>query len=629
MQSDDNWKGMAMTETIEKLGQQTCDAKKSRRIFGGSSGFRLNHCKSSIVAAAALAIGATMATGMSAMEQGTPNPETSAPRKPTEQSVIAPKALVSDVRSFGAVGDGKADDTKAMQQAIDAGGEIFIPSGTYLITKTLIIDGKRGGLIRGQGYPGLGPTPDSNASTSTLVWAGAKGGTLIKTIGTSAYVFQNLSLLGRPAGRKKEDGQAGVLYHAVSKAGFGNMVNKMENMGFYKADIGILMGGEGPDACNSDMLFDFVNFSFLDRGFVVKNNQGVDFTFNFLFGMNCGKVLHLEKGGNLLVNTAQMTNCDVFLEIGGGGRMNTYLCNNVRVESNDGGKKQRFQLLRSFPSSFMANVNFSGYADCQWSWFLNKTEKRMLPLCEIGPGSLVTIENSTFSGPVASVLGSEKAPASLILRECMFSYVKPDSAVSANPRGYFKIINPMTDKMEPQPDVDKWPEMSAVKVGSEQEHKGIEKNILKERNQHLLAGTDAPQALVANFDDKDALVGVLAKGSARFNEFQPGTFRELPAELIGKIYTYTSREAKPAGQGYSFTSMQNATLYLFVMERGKPNVPEDWEKTGMKALSVIWGKEYSEVIYKRKVLAGETIAIPPAAAPEGKFHHACAVVPEE
>lgn len=46
-----------------------------------------------------------------------------------------------NVKSFGAIGDGFADDTKAFQKAIDAlpedGGTVFVPPGTYLINGDL------------------------------------------------------------------------------------------------------------------------------------------------------------------------------------------------------------------------------------------------------------------------------------------------------------------------------------------------------------------------------------------------------------------------------------------------------------------------------------------------------------
>ena len=40
---------------------------------------------------------------------------------------------------FGAVGDGIADDTDAIQAALDMGGEVYIPTGRYKITRTLFI----------------------------------------------------------------------------------------------------------------------------------------------------------------------------------------------------------------------------------------------------------------------------------------------------------------------------------------------------------------------------------------------------------------------------------------------------------------------------------------------------------
>lgn len=54
----------------------------------------------------------------------------------------APKATAdSDVRSFGAVGDGKADDTFMIQKAVDSnGGVIRLPKGVYRITQPIVID---------------------------------------------------------------------------------------------------------------------------------------------------------------------------------------------------------------------------------------------------------------------------------------------------------------------------------------------------------------------------------------------------------------------------------------------------------------------------------------------------------
>lgn len=43
----------------------------------------------------------------------------------------------TNVKSFGAKGDGATDDTDAIQNALDSGGKVFFPNGIYKFTKTL------------------------------------------------------------------------------------------------------------------------------------------------------------------------------------------------------------------------------------------------------------------------------------------------------------------------------------------------------------------------------------------------------------------------------------------------------------------------------------------------------------
>src|SRR6266568_6930677 len=45
------------------------------------------------------------------------------------------------IRDFGALGDGKADDTAAIQKAVDSGiGAIAFPKGVYRLSSTITID---------------------------------------------------------------------------------------------------------------------------------------------------------------------------------------------------------------------------------------------------------------------------------------------------------------------------------------------------------------------------------------------------------------------------------------------------------------------------------------------------------
>jgi len=71
---------------------------------------------------------------------------------------------MTNVRDFGAVGDGKTDDTEAIQHAIDEGvGRVELTRGDYLITRTLQVDLSR------VGRTGI----DGSLGTAKLLMAGS------------------------------------------------------------------------------------------------------------------------------------------------------------------------------------------------------------------------------------------------------------------------------------------------------------------------------------------------------------------------------------------------------------------------------------------------------------------------
>ena len=56
-------------------------------------------------------------------------------------------SLAADLLSFGAKGDGTTDSTDAIQKAVNAGGSVHFPAGTYRLTRTVTIDLDRTGFI--------------------------------------------------------------------------------------------------------------------------------------------------------------------------------------------------------------------------------------------------------------------------------------------------------------------------------------------------------------------------------------------------------------------------------------------------------------------------------------------------
>jgi hypothetical protein len=381
-------------------------------------------------------------------------------------SGLSATATSLNARDFGAVGDGVADDTGAVQQAIHAagaragGGELRLPAGTYRITRTLVLDRLAGLLIRGEGSGGLRPplaTRATVASLTTLVWAGDAGGTLLALRGCTGVHLEHIALLGRAPAAAPE-ARAGILIHVTSTPEHGDLVNRFSSLSLHEAAVGLQFGTAVTDTNASDYLLEFLSCRQLGDAIRVMHNQGVDFLIHYLFGLECERILHMIRGGNVQVNTAQLTDCGLFAEIGGGGRCaGTYLFQNVRLETRGGGKTLRRQLLRCFPVSRQAVVRFVCFDDCQWDWQANVSATREIPLCEIGPGSLVTFDSSIFNSPLASLTGTQDTPASLLVRDSSFGFITPADAIRATTFGYYKVLTSTNDRMVPLPELCKWP----------------------------------------------------------------------------------------------------------------------------------------------------------------------------
>lgn len=113
-------------------------------------------------------------------------------------------ARAIDVREFGAIGDDRADDTKALQAAIDhafaTGINCYLPAGTYRITATLVVGATMGKGNNRAGWRlfGDGGKTDAGAGIGgTLIRLQGAGHEAILKVASAAWrscVFEDFGL---------------------------------------------------------------------------------------------------------------------------------------------------------------------------------------------------------------------------------------------------------------------------------------------------------------------------------------------------------------------------------------------------------------------------------------------------
>ena len=151
----------------------------------------------------------------------------------SEEEFVGPFASWRDLRhDCGAVGDGKADDTMALQRALDELTEhknacvLYIPAGTYRLTAT--VQTKRKEHTDCQGVAVIGEDP----SSTILLWDGPAGGTMFQWDAWYSKISRLTFEGGGQAGTGLLYGPAFSTYNETSDLVFRNTRN------------GLVFGGE-------------------------------------------------------------------------------------------------------------------------------------------------------------------------------------------------------------------------------------------------------------------------------------------------------------------------------------------------------------------------------------------------
>ena len=157
-----------------------------------------------------------------------------------------PFASWTDVKAvFGAKGDGVTDDTAALQAAFNSLSQsapvLWIPHGTYLITRTLTITGN-------QNFTILGEDP----LNTSIVWGGSKGGTMLVMNGVDGFNLGRITWDGRGATSGVfEITWDGVHYSYPTR-------NLIHDSRFLNSAVGFLTGGGGGES--GELTVDRVHF---------------------------------------------------------------------------------------------------------------------------------------------------------------------------------------------------------------------------------------------------------------------------------------------------------------------------------------------------------------------------------
>jgi hypothetical protein len=252
-----------------------------------------------------------------------------------------------------ALGDGRADDTAAIQKALSGvrdGSVLYFPPGTYRITAPLVLrnpTGARwiGGLIIGHGRE------------TKWVWDGADGGTLLLLDGVAYSRFVGLELEGR--------GRASVGFHYRATQGFQTEVTHrhLAFQGFTGAAV--LEDHSSGGQALAETTFENCLFEDCERGVAFVRFNDYDYTFDGCEFRRCGVAIDCDHG-NFYVRNCHFEGSRV-VDIRDGSEH----CSSIRRSTSLG--SQAFVLRRSSVAPLtLQDCHVEGWKDPEGAIFLSR-----------------------------------------------------------------------------------------------------------------------------------------------------------------------------------------------------------------------------------------------------------------
>jgi hypothetical protein len=322
-----------------------------------------------------------------------------------DEEFVGPFPSWANVKTnYGAAGDGVTDDTAAIQTALNALGPnnptLYFPAGTYRITQTLTLASQIYVNIIGQ-----------DPAITTILWAGASGGTMLYINGAAYSRFDRLTFNGQ--------GSAAVAVDQSKADGTSNYFdtgNEYTDDVFEYAGIGLRCGNLGYGCAETSMLRDkFLNNTV--GGISMGNFNALDmWVWYSLFQNNPYGVTNRSGAGNFHVFNSIFqgsTSYDV-----GYGNAGFY---NFRDNYSIG----------SAQFWFGGGSNSSSPVIMQGNTILDTTNP--LSVQQVDPGTLVFIDNVVRStagaiAPVVQAGNSGQQSGSLLSMGNTFAVASPEVA---------------------------------------------------------------------------------------------------------------------------------------------------------------------------------------------------------
>lgn len=396
--------------------------------------------------------------------QGELNKKTMAKKDVEMLKPEKPGALFVNVKDFGAVGDGKIDDQKAIQKAIDAAcidgnnpaknapRRVVFPPGIYRLTKSVKLNPAHWNVVlEGTG----GATGGVNSSyhgvrraNTVLRWDGAKNGVLMDAYGVLGMCVKDLlfdgqgkcKVLLRMNSLDKDNKDKTLLKKFGSRA---SALWFLERVSFENADTGFECGGDSW-TCASDMTMIDTNFSKCHIGFATLMDQNLNYNFIRPGIGECDIGLYFKCGGSVSTTMLSGHSCGYAIKIEKGGiNAGVFSFDETRVEARIY-KGRRTRILYAKGES---NVKFTSLVTTcmglskptnKISVEFGKEPDMKSALFTIRDGAMVKVESSMISGPIADMKGK----CWLEMDNCRFRFLAdPRKDIFTDKNAGFEIRN--------------------------------------------------------------------------------------------------------------------------------------------------------------------------------------------